>query len=161
MKYWILFSILCLASAYVVMAFFTYWLFWPVKTLEIKNFSDTNPIKLDQTTVRPGDRLSYTLDYCKYTDIPNTVRRTLIDGQVIILTDTAGKLPAGCHVVTVKTAIIPDTINEGSYYLDVVVGYPVNPLRTEYIHYHTEYFKVVGEAKEPTATSSQDIILTK
>lgn len=160
MKYWIHFSLACLGTAYLVIIAVAFFLFWPVKTLVVNNFSDANPIKITTPIVHPGDPLGYQLDYCKYTDSPNTVHRTLIDGQVITLTDTPGRLPTGCHIVTVQTAIVPETINPGSYYLDVVVEYKINILRSEYIHYHTTYFEVVKGGKEATSTG-ENIIITK
>ncbi len=159
MKYWMWFSIVCLATAYAVMALIAYSLFWPVPTLVVKNFSENKPIPVKNTVVNPGDRLEYQLDYCKYTDAPSNVHRTMIDGQVITLTDTQGALPAGCHVVTVKTAIVPTTINPGKYYLDVTVSYKVSLIRTVYIHYHTTYFTVVKGPADPSIPSGETIII--
>ncbi len=160
MKYWMWFSIVCLATAYAVMAVIAYSLFWPVQTLVINNFSQEKPIQITNTVVNPGDRLEYQLDYCKYTDAPSTVHRTMIDGQIITLTDTQGQLPAGCHVVTVKTAIVPTTINPGKYYLDVTVSYRVSLLRTVYIHYHTTYFTVVKGHADVSPPGGETIIIT-
>lgn len=153
------FSIVCLATAYAVMALIAYSLFWPVQTLVINNFSPDKPIPLADSIVHPGDRLQYQLDYCKYTDAPSNVHRTMIDGQVITLTDTVGQLPTGCHIVTVKTAIVPATINPGKYYLDVTVSYRVSILRTIYIHYHTTYFTVVKGPADTTVPGGETIII--
>ncbi len=158
MKYWIRFSLVCLATAYIVLAVIAYSLFWPAKTLTIIGFDEKNPIKVTNDTVHPGEPLEYKLNYCKYTDAPSVVHRTLVDGQIITLTNTAGQLPLGCHVVTVKTAVVPTTINPGKYYLDVVVEYKLNAFRSEYIHYHTNYFTVVEGDK--TATSTGEVIIT-
>lgn len=160
MKYWMGFSIACLATAYAVMAVVAYSLFWPVPTLVINNFSQEKPIPVKDSIVHPGDRLEYTLDYCKYTDAPSNVHRTMIDGQIITLTDTVGQLPTGCHVVTVKTAIVPTTINPGKYYLDVTVSYRVSILRTVYIHYHTTYFTVIKGAPDVSPPGDETIIIT-
>lgn len=143
MRYWIHFSIACLVTAYIVIGYIAFSLFWPVKTLTITNYEDNNPIKVATTTVERGQKLEYGLSYCKYTNLVSTVRRTLIDGQTITLTPTQGAFPLGCRTQLVTTTVIPDTINPGRYYLDVIVEYQINPFRTEYIHYKTEYFDVI------------------
>jgi hypothetical protein len=43
----------------------------------------------------------------------------------------------------VETSIIPDSIGLGTYYLDMVLRYPINPFRTEVVHYRTNEFEVV------------------
>ena len=101
-------------------------------------------VQIENAVVHPGDSLQYVLDYCKYADIPSVVHRSLIDGQVITLTDTQGQLPLGCHTLIANTAIIPETVNPGRYYLDVSVIYQVNPLRSQVTHYRTVYFDVVA-----------------
>lgn len=161
MKYWIYFSLVCLVTAYAVLAVVAYSLFWPIKTLTVIGYDPQHPIEVDTPVVHPGEPLAYKLNYCKYTDAPSNVHRTMVDGQVIMLTDTVGQLPLGCHIVTVKTAIVPTTINPGKYYLDVVVSYKINLFRTEYIHYRTNYF-TVEEGSAPTATSTgEQIIINK
>lgn len=154
------FAVGCLVLAWVIVLYIAFALFWPVKTLEIKNFTENSPIQIKNTIVHPGESLSYQLNYCKYTDLPSTVHRTLIDGQVISLTDTAGQLPTGCHNVTVKTAVVPETINPGKYYLDVSVLYRINPFRTEIIKYHTGYFTVVA-GQQPYQSSNEVILFNK
>lgn len=154
------FAIGCLILSWIIVLYIAFALFWPIKTLEIKNFSDSTPIEITTKIVHPGEALSYELQYCKYTDLNSTVRRTLIDGQVINLTDTAGQLPTGCHNVTVKTAVVPETINPGKYYLSVSVLYQINPFRTEVIKYHTTYFTVV-KGVQPYKSSDETILLNK
>ncbi len=161
MKYWIRFSLICLATAYIFLGLIAYFLFWPTQTLTIIGYDETHPIPIENPLVRPGEALVYKLNYCKYTATPSVVHRTFIDGQVIILTDTPGALPVGCHVVTVKTAVVPATINPGRYYLDVQVVYKINPFRNEYIHYRTAYFNVQGEDVSGEATSTENLIINK
>ena len=129
-----------------------YALFWPVKTLEIKNFSYGHPIAVSTPVVHPGDVLKYTLEYCKYRDTSAIVHRTLLDGQIIILVDKPGNLPLGCNTTEVDTTVIPDTINPGRYYLDVSVDYQVNFLRVQRTHYYTDYFQVVAADKASSST---------
>lgn len=123
----------------------SYWLFWPVKTLEVKNLDANNSVHVLNNMVHPGDRLQYRLDYCKYSNDSVVVHRTLVDGQVIALVDTNSQIPLGCHDINVATAVIPDTVAPGHYYLDVTVVYRINPIRTESKNYHTDYFDVVAK----------------
>ncbi len=128
---------------YIVLFIIAYMLFWPVPTLVITGYDGNNPVSVTTKTVMRGQYLSYQLSYCKYTDLPSTVSRILIDGQKITLVETAGVLPRGCFTATVNTAKIPETINPGRYALDVTVYYHINNFRTESIHYTTEYFNVI------------------
>ncbi len=150
MKFLMHFATFAIVVSYVALFAVAYALFWPVRTLELPGYSDANPIKVDQKVLHPGETLSYNLSYCKYTDLDSTVHRTLLDGQVITLVSTSGQLPSGCHTVLVKTAVIPETINPGKYYLEVLVEYKINILRTQYTKYHTEYFDVVPGTPKTT-----------
>lgn len=143
MKYWIHFSIFCIGTAWLVLGFVAFSLFWPVRTLEIQGYDDSHPVVVTETVIARGQPVKYVLNFCKYTNIPATVHRTLIDGQIITLAPTVGLLPTGCHSANVQTAVIPTTINPGEYYLDVVVSYQINPFRVEYIHYKTTNFTVI------------------
>lgn len=139
--------------AFFVLVYIGYCLFWPVQTLVINNYSLGNPIHVMTSVVSPGQPLEYELDYCKYSDIPSMVSRTLVDGQVITLVPTDGALPIGCHEVLVKTAVVPETVNPGRYYLNVLVSYQINPFRTERIRYYTDYFQVVNDPEKDTAVA--------
>jgi hypothetical protein len=118
-------------------------LFWPVKTLVINNYASPDLVETATTTFKLGEPIAYTLNYCKYTTVPAIVTRTLIDGQIITLSNKNGYLPTGCHTTLVETSVIPDTIAPGEYYLDIVSRYPINPFRTEVVHYRTNLFTVV------------------
>lgn len=164
MRYLHWLSFFTLILGFVLLAWVNYSLFWPIKTLTVAG-SD-KPIPVLTTSVFPGQPLSYELDYCKYTNLAATVHRTFIDGQIITLQDTVGQLPMGCHKTMVKTAVVPETINPGRYYLDVNVEYRINILRTEYTHYRTEYFVVLDPAtgEAPSSAASplpEQIIIEK
>jgi hypothetical protein len=127
----------------VLLMWVNYSLFWPVKTMVINNYSIPGMVATTALTFKRGEPISYKLDYCKYTTIPAIVTRTLIDGQIITLSNTNGYLPTGCHTTIVETSVIPDSIGPGTYYLDMVLRYPINPFRTEVVHYRTNEFEVV------------------
>jgi hypothetical protein len=138
------FGLFGLLIAYIALGLVSFWLFYPYRTMEIHNFSAANPntIIVSAPSFKLGQPISYVLDYCKYTDVSPVVSRVLVDGQQISLTNPYGYLATGCHKDLVQTAIIPDTINPGTYYLDMTLRYTVNPIRTITIHYVTNSFQV-------------------
>lgn len=126
-----------------LMLYVDYLSFWPVQKLVI---TSDQPVALNKNIVHPGETLSYNLSYCKYHNYQTTVHRTFIDGQVIALTDTPGKLPLGCSTVQVGTSVVPETINPGQYHMVVDVEQRVNFLRTVDTVYETQVFTVVPRA---------------
>lgn len=153
--------LLCLLGVFCCVLTFAFWLFWPYyKTIEIENFSLDKPVHIETPVVHPGDVLRYNLSYCKYIDATPHVYRTLVDGQKIPLTNDSGNLPIGCYSTPVTTTVIPETVNPGRYYLDVVIEYKVNPIRSIRTHYFTEYFQVVDEnipsTSKPPRNSGKD-----
>lgn len=144
--------LICLIGVFCCVLVFGFWLLWPYyKTITINNFSIDKPIHVETPVVHPGDVLKYTLDYCKSIDATPHVYRTMVDGQKIPLTNNSGNLPLGCNTTTLTNTIVPDTVNPGKYYLDVVIEYRVNPIRTIRTHYFTEYFQVVDEDMPSTS----------
>lgn len=126
----------------VVLLWVNYSLFWPVQTLDIKNFTSPGVVSVSSSTYQRGTPLGYVLDYCKTSNYPVKVNRTLVDGQIIILSNSTGYLPLGCHKTLVQTAVVPDSVAPGEYYLDVDVIYTINVFRTEEVHYRTNTFMV-------------------
>jgi len=132
-----------LLTGWLLLLALAYMMFLPMKVLVVNNYDKNNPVKVDTKVLLPGETLEYHLDYCKYTDIRPSVRRTLVDGQVITLADIPStSLPRGCGVTLISNVTIPLTLNPGEYYLDVIAEYPVSFFRIERVHYRTEYFKV-------------------
>lgn len=129
----------------VALAYTIYLIFVPVRTIELPDFALDKPLHVETPVVHPGDVVTFDFKYCKYIDVVPSVRRQLVDGQIIPLTATANTgsgLPMGCHTTT-RSITIPETVNPGRYYLNTTLYYQVNPLRTEDVHYYTEYFQVV------------------
>lgn len=128
---------------WALLAWVAYSLYYPVRTLEIRNMTD-GQVLTEKDTYKLGETVGYQLDFCKFTDAPVHVARNLVDGQLIQLsTDKSQGLPLGCHSTLVTTSVVPMTVNPGRYYLDISVTYDVNLLRSITVHYHTNYFSVV------------------
>jgi hypothetical protein len=117
-----------------------YWMFWPVKTLEVLN----NPVPVDKTSYKPGDTIYATVDYCKYTDKTAQVSVAFVDGIIYYMPTTTTNVENGCHKVVVKCAVVPD-MPSGTYHIIVNVLYKVNPVREVSIPYWTQDFQIVND----------------
>jgi hypothetical protein len=117
-----------------------YWLLYPYKLLEIKN----NPVPISATTVEGGEYISYTLDFCRFTDLPATVTRQFIDGVVyttptIIVQDTA-RCGSRETLVRVPPTLLPDT-----YHMHIIIQIKVNPIRTMTYRFETQPFEITNK----------------
>lgn len=134
-----------LLALYGFLALIAYWGFWPYPTVTFIDVPATGAPVLN-SPLHPGERLQYTLSYCKNTNDTATVHRNMVDGETIALTDTVGSFPKGCRYnVIVATTVVPDTINPGSYHVDVIDEFHPNPIRTIQVRYRTADFKVIPE----------------
>ncbi len=115
-----------------------YWALWPVKVAEFNS-----PIQVDKTVYRPGERITYTLDYCKYKDIGGTINRALVNSTRTVFTEITGNMAIGCRVTKVSDLVIPDYMDDGDYHIEASIEYQVNPIRTEIVKWQTEQFKII------------------
>lgn len=121
------------------------WFFWtlfaPIKVVEVLN----QPVTVSSTTVRAGDLISYTTDYCKYLPIKAEVLRQLVNSTTIPLEEYDSNAEAdGCHYgVEAKPSILPSYISPGEYHLQIHYLYRPYPWRTIDYSFDTEFFKVV------------------
>lgn len=112
-------------------------------------FKDYKPfevfdVRVETPDIKAGGVLKYTVDYCKYLDIPGTVSKVLVDGIFIPFAPYVTQSLHGCGTNTVSQEL-PNFIDSGTYYLDITVEYQVNPIRKIYYHYQTPSFKVTNE----------------
>lgn len=112
--------------------------FYPFKTLVV------NRAYVKTQTIKPGDVLTYFVDYCKYTDQPANVFRTFhsVDEtrSVPFASITTITVP-GCHVVEVPLQTF-DTIEPGKYYLLVNVVFQINTQRIINVNFRTDDFEI-------------------
>lgn len=116
----------------------SYLSFYPFKTLEVNSAT----IKVKE--IKAGDLLTYTVDYCKYTDKPATVYRTLhsIDeSQTIPFPSVSTISQPGCHVTDVPLQTFP-SIKSGMYYLLVDVDFAINSQRDIHVKFITNNFEI-------------------
>jgi len=119
---------------------FAYWIYWPNKVIEIHN---AQAIQVDKKEYRIGDRISYTIDYCKYTEIQGIVSRSLVDGFKYNYSDYKSNVSIGCKTVIVSDMVIPDYLTPGIYHIETLAEYKINPLRNVEIRWKSVDFKVV------------------
>jgi hypothetical protein len=116
-----------------------YWEFWPNNILTIEN---SQKISVDKTSYSPGDRITYTLNYCKTKTISGNSLRALVDGFRMTYEPIKGNLPIGCHTININDLTIPTFIPGGTYHLDMSIEYDINPLRSIIINYKTVDFLI-------------------
>lgn len=117
---------------------FLYWLFWPVNVIKL-----TGPVTTDKTSYHPGDRISYTISYCKYIDLGAVVVRSLVNGTRTNFTTQNSDIPMGCHTTKLSDLIIPDYLDSDKYHLEANITYQVNPIRTVQINWRSNDFKII------------------
>jgi len=121
------------------------WFFWtifaPIKVIDVV----TQPAEISATTIKAGDSIFYTVDYCKYLPIKAEVIRQLVNSTTIPLEEYDSNAEAGgCHYgVKAKPSIIPSYVGPGEYHLQIHYLYRPYPWRTIDYSFDTEFFKVV------------------
>lgn len=130
--------------AIVITLFFSllyinYLLFYPVKTLEIKNAT------VMTKQLHAGDLFLYKVDYCKYTKAPAMVYRTFhkvdeshIETFPAVQTTTL----VGCNIMEIPLQTYR-IVQSGEYYMLVTVIFQISPLRQEQVTFSTDNFKII------------------
>lgn len=118
----------------------TYQAFYPYRTLVVNNVTT-------QKSYQQNDTLYYQIDYCKYTDKPATVSRTLhsVDNLEVIpfpLVSTI-TLP-GCRTANVPLQLY-STIKPGTYYVLIDASFHINPQRDMHVVFKTNNFEIMSE----------------
>jgi hypothetical protein len=116
-----------------------YWSFAPYTVITMNN---QNSLPVDKQIYNEGDRIYYTLDYCKYIDIPGALYRTITDGISVNYEDIQSNLEMGCHKIQRGDLTIPDFLPSGIYHIASTSEWKVNPIRTVIMNYRTVDFKI-------------------
>lgn len=129
-----------IAIAGGLMIWFFWTLFAPIKVIEVL----PQPVKISATTVKAGDLIYYTTDYCKYLPVKAEVIRQLVNSTTIPLEEYDSNAEVGCHYgIQAKPSILPSYISPGEYHLQIHYLYRPYPWRTIDYSFDTEFFKVV------------------
>ena len=130
-------SILVLAFSIVI--YIIYLLIYPFNPLVVYS-----PISIVNTgLIKPGDKVSYRISFCKNLEtLGKTVRTLIIDDITVSSVTSDGNVKTGCTSAVAEFPI-PLTAQKGKYHIDTVITYQVNVLRTVIIRYDTEDFNIV------------------
>jgi hypothetical protein len=123
-------------AALAVLILVLVMMFYPYNPYEIKASRVLTP------EVKSGEHLLIEVDYCKYTSKTATVTRNLVDGYIYNITPFQSNLPKGCGTRSISIYITRN-LPPGTYYLETLVEYDMNPLNKVIIESVTDYFKIV------------------
>jgi hypothetical protein len=115
---------------------------YPVKVMEFRG-----QVTVDKKVYEPGDKIIYTLSYCKYKNIPGTVYRSLVNSTRTAYTEMTNNIAVGCGTIKMYDLHIPDYTDDGLYHLEGSVKYTINPLRQEVDSWKSEEF-IIKRLKE-------------
>ena len=137
MKFLKIYSIIIISFTVATLMIWLYWSLYPYKTLVINK-----PIKTTELVYKPEDVLTYTLDYCKYTNKEASISRSFIDGVILTMPLIKANNQKGCRVSNISL-IVPN-LPSGKYKLRNDYFYQVNPIRTEVVQEFSNFFEVVN-----------------
>lgn len=127
-----------------LMLLFGYWLLYPYNPVEFK--SKIYLVLNENKTVEQGGVLKYEVDYCKNSNISPFVNKRYVDGLIYDTPQSRGVVYPGCRKQVVDN-IVPDNLAPGEYFMQVIIDYPVNPIRTITYNNATEKFTVTESKK--------------
>ena len=106
------------------------------------------PFPTNKELYYPGDRIFVEASFCKNLDVTATVTSNLVDGFLSTAPPQKISGSLGCQNVTVFTMKVPEHIGSGDYYLDGVIVYDVNKLRSIPIRVSSQWFIIADEKEE-------------
>lgn len=140
MKYFANFTLLI---AFALMGYMMFMMLYPFKVIDY-----IQPFQVVTKTVNAGGELRIFVDYCKSTDAPGVLHRSLVGDITYNLANTVSNLPRGCGKSVVPIAI-PDYIPSGTYHLRTTTEWNISVLRTVTNTAVSDDFTVVGLPKTP------------
>ena len=120
-----LFTIITLVFSFLFFCLIGYWMFYPV---EVITYEHPESIQVDKAVYKAGERISYTLEYCKKYDTQGKVSRVLVNGTRTNFTEYITNLPTGCNKTLVNDMIIPAYLDRGLYHIETTAVYKINPI---------------------------------
>ena len=108
-----------------------YWYFIDGVWNPILTFKSSTIEVQPNTTVKAGDVLQFHWQYCKNRDISAVVSTKFIDTIQYNLKDYTSKRDVGCNDPDSVTGIyIPEVLPSGTYTLEQIFTYQINPIKT-------------------------------
>lgn len=133
-------SLILIVFVAAIIGYAVFMSVYPFKTIDYMN--SPFPILNDNQTVKAGDFVRFTVDYCRYTDLPTHVSRSLENDIIYTLASSDVKNPTGCKT-SISQTLIPLGIAPGKYKLFITVSWNVNILRTIVKTIETQEFNVI------------------
>jgi len=140
-----IFSAITLAMMASAVALSAYWVWYPFVPITVP----VQPYKLHSTTVKRGNHVTWTTEYCRYTNVRSIFNhelvgktRTNLNSIHINLRKAGLQIREGCGEFT-KSVHVPDHITPGKYHMEITAFYQVNPLRVIRVELKTEDFEVI------------------
>jgi len=100
-------------------------------------------IQVNKSTYRAWDRITYTIDYCKYVKVKARAYRALVNGTITSYTPIEWSFDIWCRVSKKSDLIIPEFTESDTYHIETTLEYRVNPIRTETVYWRSVDFKVI------------------
>lgn len=140
-------NIILILGGVAALIIYMFFVFYPFKTFVVNRAYVNNPIPVggDLPTVKTGETLFYSVDYCRYTDKGSSVHRQIVsDASAIPYPPVTSVSKTGCHVVSIPLPI-SDVTPPGVYKLRVSATFQVNALREITTNFETNSFRVEKE----------------
>lgn len=124
-------------TAFIIIVI-TYWLIWPYRIMEI------NQVKVLTPVVNAGDEVQVWIDSIKYTSMPATVLREIINDHAWSFPPTRTNVAAGKSDWTLRIKVPFSAPTGSDYRVHTTYVYKVNPLREVVVEWQTQPFAVIG-----------------
>lgn len=134
------FSYLTLIITFLFVCVVSYWWFYPYKP--IVYLTPQYKIMNENKTATVGGQLVYQVNYCKYVDVIPTITKRYVDGILYDTPQSKGVVARGCHITNVYNTV-PETLVPGTYKMDLVIDYQMNPIRHIIYNNQTEEFTII------------------
>ena len=136
---WKTLSWIIVITFFLLTVLLSFWSFYPYKLIVFNNL----PLKVLNKTVKAGEVLVYSTDYCKFTNIIPEVKKTFVNDIIYsIPTGTVLAKEKGCRIINVQIDV-PKNLPPSRYILKITYEYQVNPIRKVNIYVQTELFEVI------------------
>ena len=117
-----------------------YLMFWPFKTVVYHKV----PFPVLKKTVCIGEELLFEVQYTRYSSVTTEQTVTIVNDMVHYIPGTLINAPMGSRTGTGRV-LIPHGIVPGTYHLEIMLTWRINPLRTIQRRVSSEPFQVVAK----------------
>lgn len=136
-RLWQLYAWGTIALTLVLLGVVAYWYFYPYEPLVV----GVQPLPVIEEKLRQGQTLHYEVTACKYTTLPAHVSRAFVDTVIYNTPLVEANNPSGCR--TTRVGVVVPNIPPGTYHLENVYSYQVNPIRAVEVKVVTEDFEII------------------